>query len=100
MICLIVKYASARLKPSGPLSCISKIQCAFLVTILIFALPLATEAIEFGSPSIETRIDYISSADEEGSGPSGEVAVISAGGKASMPFQLANKLNLTFELSG
>ena len=100
MICLIVKYASARLKPSGPLSCISKIQCAFLVTILIFALPLATEAIEFGSPSIETRIDYISSADEEGSGPSGEVAVTSAGGTASMPFQLADKLNLTFELSG
>ena len=52
------------------------------------------------SPSIETRIEYISSADEEGSGPSGEVAVTSAGGTASMPFQLAKKLNLTFELSG
>lgn len=100
MICRILKYASVRLKPSASLFCMNKNRCTFLATILIFALPLVAEAIEWGSPSIETTLDYISSADLDESSPTGEVAVTSGGATASVPFQVTEKLSSTFELSG
>jgi hypothetical protein len=100
MTYLKVNFASLKRKASGSFFRIDKILFACLATTLIFALPPAAEAIELKSPSIEIWGDHIFSANVDESSPTGKLSVTSTSGRASIPLQLTDKLNLSFELSG
>ena len=100
MIFLSRIYAYAKRKHLGSLFCIDTILLAFMLTTYLFAYPMSGEAIELKSPSIEVWVDHISSADVDESDPTGELTVTGTTGRASIPFGLTEKLNLTFELSG
>ena len=100
MISFRLKYALPIPKHLGRLIRICKIELISVVAILIFAVPLPAEAIQLKSPSIEVWGDHISSADVDESSPTGELTVTSTTARVSIPFQLSEKLDFTFELSG
>ena len=100
MISFKLTYALPIRKESMRIFCICEIEFIAFITILIFAVPLPAEAIEWKSPSIEVWGDHISSEDVDEASPTGELAVTSTTARVSIPLRLTEKLDLTFELSG